>query len=121
MAGLVLTTMLVPVGSGSSGCPLLISWAFEAVAQSPTPLKRIVVTAEPVTGIDVTSADMLAELEQSLRESRIEMHFAEMKDPVKDKLKRFELFEQFGAASFHATVGAAVDAYVEAYSVDWKP
>ena len=38
----------------------------DAVAQSPTPVKRIVVTAEPVTSIDVTSADMLAELEQQI-------------------------------------------------------
>jgi len=93
----------------------------EAVAQSPTPVQRIIVTAEPVTSIDVTSADMLAELEQTLRESGIEMRFAEMKDPVKDKLKRFELIERFGAASFHPTVGAAVDAYLEEHSVDWKP
>ena len=44
-----------------------------------------------------------------------------MKDPVKDKLKRFGLFERFGAESFHPTIGAAVDAYVEEHSVDWKP
>jgi high affinity sulfate transporter 1 len=93
----------------------------EAVAQSPTPVKRIVVAAEPVTSIDVTSADMLGELEQSLRESGIEIRFAEMKDPVKDKLKRFELLERFGAANFHPTIGAAVDAYLEEHSVDWKP
>ena len=93
----------------------------EAVAQSPTPVKRIIVTAEPVTSIDVTSADMLAELELKLRESGIEMRFAEMKDPVKDKLKRFELFERFGAASFHPTVGAAVDAYLEEHAVVWRP
>src|SRR6187431_2054622 len=93
----------------------------EAVAQSPTPVKRIIVTAEPVTSIDVTSADMLAELEQSLHESGIEIRFAEMKDPVKDKLKRFELLERFGAASFHPTVGAAVDAYVEEHAVNWRP
>jgi high affinity sulfate transporter 1 len=93
----------------------------EAVAQSPTPVRRIVVAAEPVTSIDVTSADMLAGLEQALREARIELQFAEMKDPVKDKLKRFELFECFGAASFHPTVGAAVDAYLEEHAVDWKP
>ncbi len=49
------------------------------------------------------------------------MRFAEMKDPVKDKLKRFELFERFGAAGFHPTVGAAVDAYLEEHSVDWTP
>jgi high affinity sulfate transporter 1 len=93
----------------------------EAVAQSPTPVRRIIVTAEPVTSIDVTSADMLAELERALRESGIEMRFAEMKDPVKDKLKRFELLERFGAASFHPTVGDAIDGYVEEHSVDWKP
>ncbi|BCT93918.1 transporter [Lysobacter helvus] len=93
----------------------------DAVAASPTPVKRVVVTAEPVTSIDVTSADMLVELVQALRESNIELRFAEMKDPVKDKLRRFELFDRFGAANFHPTVGAAVDDYVDAYAVDWKP
>ena len=91
----------------------------EAVAQSPTQVRRIVVAAEPVTSIDVTSADMLAELEPELRTSGIELRFAELKDPVKDKLKRFELFERFGV--FYPTVGAAVDAYLEDYKVDWKP
>jgi MFS superfamily sulfate permease-like transporter len=84
-------------------------------------VRRVVVTAEPVTSIDVTSADMLAELDQTLQEKGIELRFAEMKDPVKGKLKRFELFERFGADSFHSTVGAAVDAYLEEHSVDWKP
>src|SRR6187401_79327 len=68
----------------------------EAVASSPTPVKRIIVAAEPVTSIDITSADMLTELVQSLRESNIELRCAELKDPVKDKLKRFELLERFG-------------------------
>lgn len=93
----------------------------EAVAQSPTPVRRIIVTAEPVTSIDITSADMLAELHQALDASGIELRFAEMKDPVKDKLKRFEMFERFGAESFHPTVGAAVDAYLGEHAVDWKP
>jgi MFS superfamily sulfate permease-like transporter len=92
-----------------------------AIAKSPTPVQRIIVTAEPVTSIDVTSADMLAELEQTLRASGIELRFAEMKDPVKDKLARFELLERFGAANFYPTIGAAVDAYLEEHSVAWKP
>jgi high affinity sulfate transporter 1 len=90
-----------------------------AVAASPTTVRRIVVTAEPVTSIDVTSADMLAELEQALRENNVELRFAEMKSPVQDKLKRFELFDRFGV--FYPTIGAAVDAYVEDHRVDWKP
>ena len=93
----------------------------DAIAESPTPVRRIIVTAEPVTSIDVTSADMLAELERTLTESGIELRFAEMKDPVKDKLKRFELFDRFGAADFYPTIGSAVDAYLEEHAVDWKP
>jgi high affinity sulfate transporter 1 len=91
----------------------------KAVAASPAKVHRIVVAAEPVTSIDVSSADMLAELERGLRENGVELRFAEMKDPVKDKLKRFELFDRFG--TFYPTIGAAVDAYLADYSVDWKP
>jgi high affinity sulfate transporter 1 len=93
----------------------------QAIAESPTPVRRIIVTAEPVTSIDVTSADMLVELEQALTESGIELRFAEMKDPVKDKLRRFELFERFGAANFYPTIGSAVDAYLQEHAVDWTP
>lgn len=90
----------------------------EAVAQSPTPARRVVVAAEPVTGIDVTSADMLAELEQVLRDSGIELQFAEMKSATRDTLQRFGLLERFGTP--HHTVEAAVDAYLDEYAVDWK-
>jgi high affinity sulfate transporter 1 len=93
----------------------------EAVAESPTAVKRLIVAAEPVTSIDVTSADMLAELHRQLTEAGIEVRFAEMKDPVKDKLKRFELFDKIGATSFYPTVGSSVDTYVEEHAVDWKP
>jgi len=93
----------------------------EAVAKSPTPVKRVLVAAEPVTGIDVTSGDMLGELEQALREAGIELRFAEMKDPVKDTLARFGLLARFGPESFQPTVGAAVDDYVAAHMIDWTP
>jgi MFS superfamily sulfate permease-like transporter len=93
----------------------------EAVASSPTPVKRIIVAAEPVTSIDITSADMLTELVQRLRERNIELRCAELKDPVKDKLRRFELLGRFGATNFYPTVGAAIDAYLEEHKVDWKP
>jgi MFS superfamily sulfate permease-like transporter len=92
----------------------------QAVAAAPRPVRRVVVAAEPVTSVDVTSADVLAELEQTLRTAGIELHFAEMKDPVKDKLKRFELLELFGPDVFHPTIGAAVDAYVAEHAVDWE-
>jgi high affinity sulfate transporter 1 len=93
----------------------------DAVAQAPDPVRRVVVAAEPVTSVDVTSADMLVELEQILRAAGIELRFAEMKDPVKDKLLRLEVLEQIGSEVFHPTVGAAVDAYLEEHRVDWTP
>ena len=93
----------------------------EVIAESPTPVRRVLVTAEPVTSIDVTSADMLAELMQALRAASIELQFAEMKGPVKEKLRQFGLYDKLGAASFHPTLGAGVDAYLADYAVDWKP
>ena len=95
------------------------SCSTSAVAASPTPVKRVIVAAEPVTSIDVTSGDMLVELLRALRELDVELRFAEMKDPVKDKLRQFELLDRFGESNFHPTIGAAVDAYVEEHAVDW--
>jgi hypothetical protein len=58
-------------------------------------------------------------LDKSLHEAGIELCFAELKDPVKDKLKRFELFSQLGESSFYPTIGAAVSSYLDSYAVDW--
>jgi high affinity sulfate transporter 1 len=91
-----------------------------AVAASPGPVRRVVVAAEPVTSVDVTAADALAELDDKLRAATIELTFAELKDPVKDKLRRFGLFERFGEDAFFPTMGAAVDAYLATHAVDWE-
>jgi MFS superfamily sulfate permease-like transporter len=72
----------------------------DAVAKSPTPVRWLVVAAEPVTSIDVTAGDTIAELDKILYAQGIEFCFAELKDPVKDKLKRFELLTQFGESYF---------------------
>jgi MFS superfamily sulfate permease-like transporter len=90
----------------------------QAAAASPT-VRRVVIAAEPVTSVDVTSADALAELDDKLDAAGIEMCFAELKDPVKDKLKRFGLYERFGEKFFFPTIGEAVDAYLKTYNVDW--
>ena len=85
-----------------------------AVAGAPNRVHWLVVAAEPVTSVDVTSADMLRELDDTLQQSAITLCFAEMKDPVKDKLRRFDLFTRF-EQRFFATVHEAVDAYLEAH------
>ena len=89
--------------------------ALDAVATAPTPVEWLVVAAEPVTSVDVTAADTLSELNETLRQAGTRLCFAELKDPVKDKLKRFGLFDQIGEQSFFATIGAAVDDYGQAH------
>jgi high affinity sulfate transporter 1 len=91
-----------------------------AAAASPTSVRRVVVAAEPVTSVDVTAADTLAEVHATLRADGIELCFAELKDPVKDKLKRFGLFAQFGEGVFFPTIGSAVSNYLERHNVDWS-
>jgi high affinity sulfate transporter 1 len=90
-----------------------------AVALSPAPVRWVVVAAEPVTSVDVTAADMVAELDDGLYAAGIELCFAEMKDPVKDKMKRFGLFARLGEHAFFATIGEAVHAYLATHPVDW--
>jgi len=92
----------------------------DAVEASPTPVRWVVVAAEPVTNVDITSADMLTELDEVLQASGIELCFAEMKGPVKDKLKRFGLFARLGENFFFPTVGSAVSSYLKSHDVDWE-
>ena len=89
-----------------------------AIAASPSKVRLLVVAAEPVTSVDVTAADVIAELDDRLRADGVEMCFAELKDPVKDKLKRFGLYERFGERGFSPTIDAAVEAYCTTYGID---
>jgi MFS superfamily sulfate permease-like transporter len=92
----------------------------DAVAKAPSSVRWLVVAAEPVTSVDVTAADFIAELDETLQSKGIDLYFAELKDPVKDKLKRFGLLAQLGESSFFPTIDAAVSSFVAAYDVKWE-
>ena len=80
-------------------------------------MRWFVVSAEPVTSLDITCRYAFRagpELQKGHR-----ARFAEMKDPVKDKLKRFGLFTQLGSEPFFPTLGQAVSAYLKTHPVDW--
>jgi high affinity sulfate transporter 1 len=94
--------------------------ALAAIANAAQPVRWLVVAAEPVTSVDVTAADALFELDEVLQAAGIELCFAELKDPVKDKIKRFGLFTQIGERSFFPTIGAAVSTYLETHHVPWE-
>jgi high affinity sulfate transporter 1 len=91
----------------------------QAIATAPTPVKWVVVAAEPVTDIDITAADMLSELDEELQHAGIELAFAEMKGPAKDRLKQYGLFAKLGDELFFRTIGQAVDGYLKAHPVEW--
>jgi high affinity sulfate transporter 1 len=91
----------------------------DTVAKSVASVRWLVVAAEPITSVDVTAADALAELDDTLHEAGIELCFAELKDPVKDKLKRFGLFARIGESFFFPTIEAAAASYLQSHAVDW--
>jgi MFS superfamily sulfate permease-like transporter len=105
--GLVLFRWDAPLFSANA--ELFRARILDAVAKSPTPVRWLVVTAEPVTSVDVTATDAVCELDDTLHAAGIELCFAEMKDPVKDKLKRFGLFTRLFTAHYcsHRTIGLA--------------
>lgn len=86
---------------------------------SPEPIALVVIAAEPITDLDSTAADVLAALDRELDAKGIELAFAELRDPMKDRLIAFGLVEQVGAARFYPTLGTAVRDYVERSRVDW--
>ena len=84
VAGLVLFRWDAPLFFANA--ELFRDRVLAAVAASPTPVRWVVIAAEPVTSVDVTASDIVAERDDSMRADGIELCFAEMKDPVKDKL-----------------------------------
>ena len=83
------------------------------------PVRRVVVAAEPMSDIDTTGAEVLSRLLDELGEANITLVFAELKGPVKDRMRRYGLYERVGPRGFHSTVGRAVNAYVQESGVEW--
>jgi high affinity sulfate transporter 1 len=79
----------------------------------------IVVAAEPITDIDATAGEILRGLHDELAADGVELAFAELKDPVRDRLRRYGIFELIGDDRFFPTIGVAVSAYLSETGVDW--
>jgi high affinity sulfate transporter 1 len=79
-------------------------------AREPRP-DWIVIAAEPITDVDTTAADMLLDLDEELNAVGTSLVFAELKDPVRRKLERYELIGPLEPRHFFPTVHSAVDAF----------
>jgi high affinity sulfate transporter 1 len=83
------------------------------------PVRWVVVAAEPMTDVDSTAEAVLSEFLDELAALGVELAFAEMKDPVKDRLRRSGLMDRIGQDRFFPTMGVAVAAYLAHSGVEW--
>jgi high affinity sulfate transporter 1 len=92
----------------------------QELARSQPPPKWIIIAAEPITDIDTTAGAMLEDLDVELNESGINLVFAELKDPVRNRVNRYELTRVIDPAHFFPTLDAAVTAFQEETGTQWS-
>lgn len=83
-------------------------------------LRWLVIAAEPITDVDTTAADMLVELDEWLNERGVSLVFAELKDPVREKIERYGLTRTIEATHFFPTIDAAVSEYCRQTGETWR-
>jgi high affinity sulfate transporter 1 len=89
-------------------------------AAQPRP-QWIVIAAEPITDVDTTAADMLADLDEELNTAGTSLVFAELKDPVRAKLERYELIGPLDPDHFFPTLDDALEHFRRATHAEWTP
>jgi high affinity sulfate transporter 1 len=92
----------------------------QELARSDPPPKWISIAAEPITDVDTTAGAMLEDLDVALNESGISLVFAELKDPVRNRVNRYELTRVIDPAHFFPTLDAAVTAFREETGTQWS-
>ncbi len=90
-----------------------------AIAARADPVQWVVVAAEPITDVDTTAAEAISELLDDLDAREISLAFAELKGPVKDRLRSYGLDERIGEEHFFPTLGTAINAYLTATGTEW--
>jgi hypothetical protein len=64
---------------------------------------------------------MLADLDEELNRAGTSLVFAELKDPVRAKLERYELIGPLDPDHFFPTLDDAIDAYRQKTGATWTP
>ena len=107
--GLLILRFDAPLFFGNGA--LLGSFVRDELDQAADGTERVVLAAEPVTGIDTTALDELVQLDEWLDRHGVDLVFAELKGPVKDRLLRYGMGARFSPDHFYPTVSAAVRAF----------
>jgi high affinity sulfate transporter 1 len=91
----------------------------ERIDAAGEPVRWVVIAAEPITDVDTTAADVLDRLHEELATKGITLAFAELKDPVRDRLRRYGALRNVPDELIFPTVGTAVTGYIEATGEAW--
>jgi high affinity sulfate transporter 1 len=91
----------------------------DRINQSTAPVSVVIVTAAPITDVDATAAETVAELQRDLAALGISLRFAELKGHVRERMDAFGLVDLLGAQWFARTTGEAVRTYVAGAEVPW--
>jgi high affinity sulfate transporter 1 len=89
------------------------------LAATDPPPRWIMIAAEPVTDVDTTASDLLTDLDEELNARGISLVFAELKDPVREKIERYGLTRTIDPRHFFPTVEAAVAAFRAETGAGW--
>jgi high affinity sulfate transporter 1 len=89
------------------------------LANADPPPRWIIVASEPITDVDTTAADMLEDLDRAVNSKGVSLVFAEMKDPVRRKIERYELTRTVDPEHFFPTLDAAVAAFRKETGANW--
>jgi high affinity sulfate transporter 1 len=89
------------------------------LARADPPPVWIIVAAEPMTDVDTTASDILEELDEALNARGISLVFAELKDPVRRKIERYELTRTINPRHFFPTIEFAVTAFQQETGAEW--
>ncbi|WP_017200105.1 SulP family inorganic anion transporter [Arthrobacter sp. M2012083] len=104
--GLLILRFDAPLFFGNG--QVLASFVREQLDETSDDISHVILAAEPITGIDTTALDDLVTLDEWLARHGVDLVFAELKGPVKDKLLRLGTAARFTPDHFFSTVSAAV-------------
>jgi MFS superfamily sulfate permease-like transporter len=81
--------------------------------ESPRPISSILLDLGASPETDVTTLDMLRDLWRELKDSKVELYFARVSDPVRDLIERSGFLSDLGSEKVFIGMQQAVDAHLK--------
>jgi SulP family sulfate permease len=83
------------------------------IAAAPEPVRSVLIDVSGIDSIDSTAVSMLIKLHAELSERSIVLSFAQVADPVWDKMRRANLHDAIGAERFHDSIRQGVEVILD--------